>query len=100
MAGNYNGFAACRCEVFLGSLDQPINIPAGRVVDEGIDTVPVRISTMENVGFGDRYGYVAVRVRGTIMFQLKYGAVQGQRLFRRKYFCRDGSATNPPSRVR
>src|SRR5262249_49718644 len=60
----------------LGRLDHPVDVPAGRVVDEGIDAIPVRIPTMKNIGFRKGDGDVAIRMSGPIVLQGKLGTVQ------------------------
>jgi hypothetical protein len=48
-------------------------------LDERIDPIPVRIAAMKNIGLRDGDGYIAVRVRWTVMFEMERGAIQGER---------------------
>src|SRR5262249_51936785 len=54
----------------------PPVVPACRIVDEGIDPIPVRIPAMRNIDFSEGDRDVAVRVRGLIVPQGKLGTVQ------------------------
>src|SRR5262249_62213601 len=68
-----------RATTFAWAFDHPVDVPAGRVVDEGIDAIPVRIPTMKNIGFREGDGDVAIRMRGPIVLQGKFGTVQVNR---------------------
>src|SRR5262245_7317334 len=76
MAGNDDGLVRYGGNIRLNRLDHPVNAPAGRVVDKGIDAIPVRIPTMKNIGFREGDGDVAVRMCGPIILQGKFGTVQ------------------------
>src|SRR5262245_39574181 len=80
MAGHDDRLFRYGGNIRLGRLDHPVDVTAGRVVDEGIDAVPVRITAMKNVGFWEGDGDVAVRMRGPIVLQGKFGTVQVNRL--------------------
>jgi hypothetical protein len=76
VAGNDDRFVSHSGNVCLGGLDHPVDISAGRVVDKRIDAVPVGIGAMKNVRFGDRDGYIAVRVRVTVIFEMNCGLIE------------------------
>src|SRR5262249_57319196 len=75
-AGNDDHLVLYGGNIRLGRFDHPVDVPAGRVVDEGIDAIPVRIPTMKYVGFREGDGDVAVRMRGPIVLQGELGTVQ------------------------
>src|SRR5436190_14977866 len=79
MAGNDDRLVRYRGNIRLSRLDHPVDIPAGRVVDEGIDAIPIGIPAMKNIGFWEGDGDVAVRMRGPIVLQGKLGTVQVDR---------------------
>ena len=53
-----------------------VDAAAGRIVDERIDAVPVGVAGVQDVGFGELHGDVAVGVGGAIVLQRQRGAVQ------------------------
>src|SRR6516164_9424685 len=79
MAGDDDRLVRYGGNIRPGSLDHAVDVPAGRVIDEGIDPIPVRIPAMQNVGFREGDGDVAVRMRGPIVLQGKLGTVQVDR---------------------
>ena len=79
MAGDDDRLVRYGGNIRLGRVDHPVDVPAGRVVDEGIDAIPERIPAMKNIGFGEGDGDVAVRMREPIVLQGKLGTVQVDR---------------------
>jgi hypothetical protein len=61
MAGDDDRFVSHRSNVYFGGLDHPVDVSAGRIVDERINAVPAGIAAMNNVRFRDRDGYEANR---------------------------------------
>jgi hypothetical protein len=59
-------------------LDHPVDVSAGRVVDEGIDAVPVGVASVKDIRLGESDRYVTVGVRRIVMFQSERGIVQLQ----------------------
>ena len=90
MAGDDDRFVSHRSNAYFGGLDDPVDVSAGRIVDERIDAVPVGIAAMDNVRFGDRDGYIAVRVRGTLIPEVKRGPIKVLDFFRREGLARNG----------
>ena len=45
---------------------------------------------MDNVRFGDRDGYIAVRVRGTVILEVKRGPIEVHDFLRREGLARNG----------
>src|SRR5215813_15275220 len=76
MTGNDEGLVRYGGNIRLSRLDHPVDAAAGRVVDKGIDAIPVRIPTMKNIGFSEADGDVAVRMCGPVILQSKFGTVQ------------------------
>ena len=89
MAGDHYRLVCYGSEVRLGGLDHPLDISTSRVIDERIDAVPVRIAAMENIRFGNIDGYIAVGMRGSVMFEGKCRAIQGQSLLRGENLARN-----------
>src|SRR6516162_2843747 len=79
MAGDDDRLVRYSDNIPLGRLDHPVDVPAGRVVDEGIDAIPVRIPTSNNIRFREGDGDVAIRMSGPIVLQGKLGTVQVDR---------------------
>jgi len=82
MTGDHDCSAGRGREICLGSFEHPFDVSAGRVIDERIDAIPVRIASMKNIRVQDGDGYIAVRMRGTVIFEGKCGAIQVQSLLR------------------
>src|SRR5258708_26982901 len=89
MTGDHDCSISRGSEICLGGLDHPLDVSTGRVVDEWIDAGPIRIAGMKNIRFRDGDGYIAVRMRATVIFEGKRGAIEGQSLLRRENFGRN-----------
>jgi hypothetical protein len=53
MSGDNDGIVGRGFENGAGRTDRPIDGPAGRVVDERIDPVPVDVAGMNDIGLGN-----------------------------------------------
>src|SRR5258708_24172848 len=89
MTGDHDCSISRGSEICLGGLDHPLDVSTGRVVDEWIDAVPIRIAGIKNIRVRDGDGYIAVRMRATVIFEGKRGAIEGQSLLRRENFGRN-----------
>src|SRR6478609_5782818 len=65
-----------RRETSVACSDHPVDAAAGRIVDERIDAVPEHVGDMNDVGFCEGDGDIAVGVRGPVIFQADRGSVE------------------------
>src|SRR5262245_13371423 len=78
MAGDDDRLVRYGGNIRLGRLDHPVDVSAGRVVDERIYAVPIGVAAMENIRFPDRDRQIAVGVRRTVIFEMKRRSIQLQ----------------------
>ena len=71
--------------------DHAVDAAAGRIVDEGIDAIPKSVGDVNNVGLRERDRYVAVGVRGRVMFQANRRSVEFQSVLGREHFARNAA---------
>ncbi len=67
MAGNDDCVFGRRREVGIGCRDHPVDAAASRVVDEWIDTIPERVSHMDDVCFSESHRDIAVGMCRTVV---------------------------------
>lgn len=77
--GDHNHLVCDLGETGFRGADYPFNAAAGRVIDEGIVTVPESVSDVDNIGLHEVHGDVAVGMRGRIVFERDRSAVEFKR---------------------
>src|SRR5438128_2129964 len=78
-------------EISFRSADRSVNTAAGRVIDEGIVTIPPCVTRVEDVGIGEVHGYVAVGVSRRVVLKSNGSAIQLHRLLFPKHCRGNGS---------
>ena len=76
VSGNDDRVVCRRREIGVGRCNHPVDAAAGRIVNERIDTVPIGIANMHDVGLGKGCGNIAVGVRGPVVLQADRRAIQ------------------------
>src|SRR5262245_282871 len=76
MTGNHDGAISRDSEICISSLDHSFDVPASRVVDKRIDTVPVRVANVKNIRLSERDRNIAVRMRRTVILESEGGPIQ------------------------
>src|SRR6516162_6809505 len=76
MTGNHDCTVSRDSEICISCLDHSFDVPASRVVDKRINTVPVRVGNVKNIRLGERDRNIAVRMRRTVMLESEGGPIQ------------------------
>src|SRR6516164_8833784 len=76
MTGNHDRLVSRDSEICISSLDHSFDVPASRVVDKRINTVPVSVGNVNNIRLSERDRNIAVRMCRTVILKSEGGPIQ------------------------